>query len=97
MRESKIEGELKKAVIIKGGVSWKFICQEMNGATDQLCIIPTARPQKHYFKIGWVEVKQWKKQRRRHQKIFRNILLDLNQSVHLLDDINQIPCILENL
>ncbi len=88
MRENRIEQSLVKAVKARGGICPKLVCPSYDGMPDRLVLLPGCH-------IGFVEVKAPGKQPRPLQLSRHRLLRRLGFPVFTLDDIPEIPGILD--
>lgn len=90
MREKQTEQKLVKAVKAEGGMCPKLVSPGTDGMPDRLVLLPDAH-------IGFVEVKAQGKEPRPLQVKRLGQLRDLGFQVFVLDDPEQIPCILREV
>ena len=88
MREKDIEQKLVKAVKNQGGMCPKLVCPGVNGMPDRMVLMPGRH-------IAFVEVKAPGKKPRPLQVMRHKQLRQLGFQVHVLDDPEQIPGILQ--
>ena len=90
MREKQIESKLVKAVRNVGGMCPKLVSPGTDGMPDRLVLLPGCR-------IGFVEVKAPGAKPRPLQERRHEQLRKLGFQVSVLDDPEQIPCIIEEI
>ena len=90
MREKQIEQKLVKAVKAEGGMCPKLVSPGTDGMPDRMVLLPQAR-------IGFVEVKAPGAKPRPLQERRHEQLRKLGFQVSVLDDPEQIPCIIEEI
>lgn len=83
MREKKIEEKLRDEVKKLGGVAMKFVSPGRRGVYDRLIIIPGG-------KIWFVEVKQPGKDLSPLQKVFRQMLINLQANNRVIDSMEKV-------
>lgn len=88
MREKEIEQKLVKAVKDRGGICPKLVCPAYAGMPDRMALIPGGR-------VGFVEVKAPGKVPRPLQLARHMLLRRLGFQVYVLDDLADIPNILD--
>lgn len=90
MREKFIEQKLTKAVKAHGGIALKFVSPSFDGMPDRLVLLPKGA-------FGFVEVKA-PNGRVRSLQVARHLLLRrLGFKVYVLNDIAQIPIIIDEI
>lgn len=90
MREKQVEQALVKAVKAKGGICPKLTSPGLAGVPDRLVLMPNG-------KLGFVEVKAPGKKPRSLQLFRMKQLTDLGFQCFVLDEIDQIPELLERI
>ncbi|QII82305.1 VRR-NUC domain-containing protein [Jeotgalibaca arthritidis] len=90
MREKQVEQALVKAVKRVGGICPKFTSPGLAGVPDRLVLMPNG-------KLGFVEVKAPGKKPRSLQLFRMKQLTDLGFQCFVLDEIEQIPKLLERI
>ncbi|PNY20052.1 VRR-NUC domain-containing protein [Streptococcus parauberis] len=90
MREKQVEQALVKAVKRVGGICPKFTSSGFAGVPDRLVLMPNG-------KLGFVEVKAPGKKPRSLQLFRMKQLTDLGFQCFVLDEIDQIPELLERI
>ncbi len=90
MREKEIEEKLVKSVRAEGGICPKLVSPGTDGMPDRMVLLPDAR-------IAFVEVKVPGQKPRALQKRRHAQLRVLGFQVFVLDDPEQIPCIIEEI
>lgn len=90
MREKQVEQALVKAVKANGGICPKFTSPGLAGVPDRLVLMPNG-------KLGFVEVKAPGKNPRALQLYRMKQLTDLGFQCFVLDEIEQIPELLERI
>ena len=90
MREKTIEKKLVQAVKNEGGMYPKLVSPGTDGMPDRMVLLPEAR-------IGFVEVKAPGAKPRPLQERRHEQLRELGFQVSVLDDPEQIPCIIEEI
>ena len=90
MREKTIEKKLVQAVKNEGGMCLKLVSPGTDGMPDRMVLLPEAR-------IGFVEVKAPGAKPRPLQERRHEQLRKLGFQVSVLDDPEQIPCIIEEI
>ncbi|MCV6649999.1 VRR-NUC domain-containing protein [Enterococcus faecium] len=90
MREKQVEQALVKAVKQAGGICPKFTSPGLAGVPDRLVLMPNGR-------LGFLEVKAPKKKPRPLQLYRMKQLTDLGFQCFVLDEIEQIPELLERI
>ncbi|MFK4781872.1 VRR-NUC domain-containing protein [Lactococcus petauri] len=90
MREKQVEQALVKAVKRVGGICPKFTLPGFAGVPDRLVLMPNG-------KLGFVEVKAPGKKPRSLQLFRMKQLTDLGFQCFVLDEIDQIPELLERI
>ncbi|EAE4671547.1 VRR-NUC domain-containing protein [Listeria monocytogenes] len=90
MREKQVEQALVKAVKRVGDICPKFTSPGLAGVPDRLVLMPNG-------KLGFVEVKAPGKKPRSLQLFRMKQLTDLGFQCFVLDEIDQIPELLERI
>ncbi|MFB8607540.1 VRR-NUC domain-containing protein [Enterococcus casseliflavus] len=90
MREKQVEQALVKAVKRAGGICPKFTSPGLAGVPDRLVLMPNR-------KLGFVEVKAPGKKPRALQLYRMKQLTELGFQCFVLDEIEQIPELLERI
>ena len=90
MREKTVESKLSSAVKARGGLAVKFTSPGFNGMPDRLVMFPGG-------KIGFVEVKAPGETPRPLQRSRLKLLRRLGFKVFVLDNISDIPKIIEEV
>lgn len=90
MTERILEQKLVSAVKAAGGICIKLSCPQYAGMPDRLCIFPGGR-------VCFVEVKRPGMKPRPLQLVRHGMLRCLGFKVFVLDDVEQIPGILEDV
>lgn len=90
MREKTVEQKLVKAVKENGGLCPKLVSPGTDGMPDRMVLLPKA-------KIGFVEVKAPGQKPRPLQVRRQEQLRALGFQSYVLDDPEQIPCIIEEV
>ena len=90
MREKLIEQKLVKAVKNRGGICPKLVCPGFDGMPDRLLLLPDG-------KVGFVEVKAPGEKPRPLQVSRHNLLMSLGFQVFTLDDITDVPRMLDEI
>jgi len=90
VREKAVEAKLTKAVKAEGGMCPKLVSPGTDGMPDRLVLLPEGH-------MGFVEVKAPGKKPRPLQQKRHEQLRDLGYTVAVLDDLQQIPEILDEI
>lgn len=90
MRERQVEQSLVKAVKARGGICPKFVSPGLSGVPDRLVLMPNG-------KMGFVEVKAPSKKPRALQLYRMQQLTDLGFKCFVLDEIEQIPALVQRI
>lgn len=90
MREKQVEQALIKAVKARGGICPKFVSPGLSGVPDRLVLMPNR-------KMGFVEVKAPGKKPRALQLYRMKQLTDLGFKCFVLDEVEQIPALIEKI
>ncbi|EMF0257289.1 VRR-NUC domain-containing protein [Enterococcus pseudoavium] len=90
MRERQVEMALVKAVKARGGICPKFVSPGLSGVPDRLVLMPNG-------KMGFVEAKAPTKKPRALQLYRMKQFKDLGFKCFILDDVEQIPALIERI
>ena len=90
MRESEIEGRLRKEAKKMGGMAVKFVSPGFNGVPDRIVLLPGR-------KIAFVELKAPGKKPRSLQEKRMRQLKDLGFPVYVVDRVEQIGGVLDEI
>lgn len=90
MRERQVEQALVKVVKASGGICPKFVSPGLSGVPDRLVLMPNG-------KIGFVEAKAPTKKPRALQIYRMKQLTDLGFKCFVLDDVEQIPELIQRI
>lgn len=90
MRERTIEQKLLTETKKRGGLALKFVSPSFSGMPDRLVLMPDGR-------MGFVEVKAPGKKPRALQKSRHALLRGMGYKVFVLDDMKDIPKILDEI
>lgn len=90
MRESEIEGSLRKEAKKMGGMAVKFVSPGFNGVPDRIVLLPGR-------KIAFVELKAPGKKPRPLQRKRMEQLKSLGFPVYVVDDVEQIGGVLDEI
>ena len=89
MRESKVEATHVRAVVLQGGLCWKFVSPGLRGVPDRIDLLPV--PEEHQALVAryikFVELKAPGKTLRRQQELRRDELRGRGYAVLVVDSV----------